>query len=143
MIVLGCDHAGFLLKERLKKWLFKNGEKVFDAGAELFDVQDSYVLHGKNAVEYFLKNCDKNQDKLVLICGSGVGMSIVANRNENIRAVLAYAKKQAKQAREHNNANCLCLGARNTSFLKAKSIANTFLKTEFLGGKYLERINSI
>lgn len=143
MIVLGCDHAGFLLKERLKKWLLKKDIRFVDVGAENIDLQDSYVLYAKNAVEYFVNSCDKNTDKLILICGSGVGMNIVANRNSDIRAVLALSKKQAIQAREHNDANCLCLGARNTNLFGAKRIVKAFLNTNFLQGKYLDRIKSI
>ena len=143
MIIIASDHAGFLLKERLKKWFLKSNIKFVDVGAKDFDHLDSYVLHAKNAVEYYAKNCDAKNDKLVLICGSGVGMSIVANRSDIVRAVLANSKVQAKQARMHNDCNCLCLGARNTNFAKAKQITKVFLTTDFLGGKYLERIKQI
>ncbi len=143
MIVLASDHAGFYLKEKLKPWLFKNEVQFFDIGAVSYEKLDSYVAYGKKAVDYFLKNCDIKKDKLVLICGSGVGMNIVANRNEKIRAVLANTKKQAVQGRQHNDCNCLCIGARNINFLKAKNIIKTFLQTEFLGEKYLDRINEI
>ncbi len=143
MIVLGNDHAGFLLKEKLKKWFLKNNIEFVEIGNVNFDSLDSYVLYGKKAVEYFVKNCDLTKDKLILICGSGVGMSIVANRTKDIRAVLACTKKQAVQAREHNNCNCLCIGARNTTFFTAKRIVKSFLNTDFLNGKYLDRINQI
>ena len=143
MIVLGSDHAGFELKEKLKKWFEKNNIQFFDVGAKQIDGQDSYVDYAKNGVEYFVKNCNKEKDKLVLICGSGVGMSIVANRHSEIRAVLAYSKKQAVQARQHNDCNCLCLGARNTTIFFAKQIVKAFLKTDFLQGKYLDRIKTI
>lgn len=143
MIVLASDHAGFKLKERLKQHFKKNNVEFFDAGAVELDVQDSYVVYGKSAVNYFVNNCDIQKDKLILICGSGIGMSIVANKNKNIRAVLAYSSKQARQGREHNDCNCLCIGARNTCFLKTKCIVKKFLNTQFLGGKYAERINTI
>jgi len=143
MIVLAGDHAGFELKEKLKRYFSKKNIEFFDAGAEEFNDADSYVTFGKNAVEYFIKNCNVDKDKLILICGSGVGMSIVANRNEKVRAVLAYSAKQAKQGRLHNNCNCLCIGARNTCFCLAKRIVTAFLQTEFLGGKHADRIKSI
>lgn len=142
MFIIASDHAGFELKNRIKKWFDKKGVKHFDCGADYFDKDDSYVDYAKKAIEYYQNNCQEN-DHLILICGSGVGMNIVANRNSKIRAVLANTKKQAIQAKEHNNANCLCLGARNTCFLKAKKIIKAFENTKFLGGKYLERIENI
>lgn len=143
MVVLASDHAGYELKEKLKKYFSKKNIEFFDVGALEYDANDSYVMYGKNAVDYFLKNKSSEDDKLILVCGSGVGMSIVANRNKEIRAVLCVCSKQAGQAREHNDANCLCLGARNTCFWYAKKIVNKFLTTKFLGGKHLERIKSI
>ena len=143
MIVLASDHAGFNLKEKLKKYFFRKNIKFFDAGAIKLDNADSYVFYGKGAIDYYLRNCDVNQDKIILVCGSGIGMSIVANRNQNIRAVLAYSSRQAVQGRQHNDCNCLCLGARNTCFCKAKCVVSKFLQTEFLGGKHVERIKSI
>ncbi|MGN1212826.1 MAG: RpiB/LacA/LacB family sugar-phosphate isomerase [Christensenellales bacterium] len=142
MIYISCDHAGFDLKQKLVKWFEKIGLNYVDFGAKTYNQLDSYVDYAKLALNEFVDK--KNvEDKLVLICGSGVGMSIVANRNKNIRAVLAYNNKQVFQARQHNDANCLCIGARNTNFLKSKKFIKTFLTTEFLGGKHLERINSI
>lgn len=142
MIYIACDHAGFNLKQKLVTWFDKSNIKFVDFGATTFNAQDSYVDYAKNAIEQF--NCKKNtEDKLILICGSGVGMSIVANRNNGIRAVLAYNNKQVYQARQHNNCNCLCIGARNTCLYNAKKMIKTFLSTEFLGGKYQQRIDSI
>lgn len=142
MIYISCDHAGFDLKQKLVRWFEKTGLNYVDFGAKTYNQLDSYVDYAKLALNEFVDK--KNiEDRLVLICGSGVGMSIVANRNKNIRAVLAYSNKQVFQARQHNDANCLCIGARNTSFLKSKKFVKTFLTTEFLGGKHLERINSI
>lgn len=143
MVVLASDHAGYELKKKLKKYFSKKNIEFFDVGALEYDANDSYVMYGKNAVDYFLKNKSSEDDKLILVCGSGVGMSIVANRNKEIRAVLCVCSKQAVQAREHNDANCLCIGARNTCFCRAKRIVNKFLTTTFLGGKHFERIKSI
>ena len=143
MIVIASDHAGFKKKEKIKNWLEKQNAQFFDAGPEIFDAGDSYVSFAKKAIDFFTANCDVENDRLILICGSGIGMSIVANRNTKIRAVVALSKKQAVQARQHNNCNCLCIGARNTSFLRMKVIIKAFLKVDFLGGKYLDRVNSI
>lgn len=146
MIFIACDHAGFALKQKLTKWFEKCGTKFVDCGAYVFDANDSYVDVAKSALQKFEQNLEQNfdqTDRLVLICGSGVGMSIVANRSVKVRAVLALSAKQVKQARAHNNANCLCLGARNTCFLRAKQFIRHFLATDFVGGKHLDRINSI
>lgn len=143
MIVIASDHAGFKLKQKLIKYFLKNNMAFIDIGAKNFDALDSYVDYAKQAVKYFVENCDVGADKLFLICGSGVGMDIVANRNTSIRSVLAYSARQALEARKHNNANCLCLGARNTCYLKARYIVKKFLKTEFLGGKYQKRLETI
>ena len=142
MIVIASDHAGFKLKEKIKIWLKKQKIYFVDCGAEKFDKDDSFVDYAKKSIDFYQKNCQKT-DLLVLICGSGVGMNIVANRNSGINAVLALSPKQAEQSRLHNNANCLCIGARNTSFWTAKKIIKKFISTDFLGGKYLERMNNI
>ena len=142
MIYIASDHAGFKLKQSLIKWFKRCGFQHIDCGANSFDSLDSYVDYGKLAVDKFEK-LSKFGDKLVLICGSGVGMSIVANRNKNIRAVLAQSKSQVVMARKHNDVNCLCLGARNTGLYKAKLLIKTFISTQFLGGKYLERLKNI
>ena len=143
MIVIGCDHAGFNLKNQFVEYFNNNKIEYADLGAKAFELQDSFVDYAKNAVDFYVKNCDLQKDILLLICGSGVGVSIVANRSSKIRAVLCYDKVQAEQGRMHNDCNCLCLGERNTNFDKALEIFNTFLQTEFLGGKYKDRIDSI
>ena len=143
MIVIGYDHAGMELKEKLVKYFNKSKIDYFSVGPKVYDSEDSFVPYAKEAIDYYKSECNEQKDYLLLICGSGIGMSIVANRDAKIRAVLAYDKIQAKQARMHNNANCLCLGGRNTSFSKAKKIFETFISTNFLGGKYQDRINSI
>lgn len=143
MIVLASDHAGFDLKQKIKTWLQKNNIQYVDCGAETLNANDSYVDFAKKAIETYSQEYNQDAHKLILICGSGVGMSIVANRSSSIRAVLAYTTKQVMQARQHNNANCLCIGARNTGYLKAKQMIKTFLTTDFLGGKHLDRIKSI
>lgn len=137
MIILACDHAGYELKEYLKIYFTKRNIDFFDAGALKHDPEDDYPDIINKAVKSVLKS---DQNKGIFICGSGVGVSMVANRHKGIRAVLAYDSKIAEMARLHNNANVLCLGARNICKRRATNIINTFLNTDFLGGKHQRRI---
>lgn len=143
MIILGSDHAGFKYKQKILEFLQKQGVAVKDIGPMVYDAQDSYVEYAQKACQEFAQRDDKQSAKIILICGSGVGMAICANKNKGVRAVNAITPKQAKLARLHNNANCLCLGARLTSFFKTKQIVRAFLNTEFLGGKHQDRVNAI
>lgn len=137
MIILACDHAGFELKEYLKQYFVKNKIDFFDSGAIIYNPEDDYPDIIKSAVKHVLKN---SENRGVFICGSGVGVSMVANRHKGIRAVLAQDTSVAEMARLHNNANVLCLGARNICKRRATNIISTFLNTEFLGGKHQRRI---
>lgn len=140
MIILASDHAGFNLKNKLKNWLFKKHIDFVDVGAKSLDNEDSYVEYAKKAMDLMKEEPLK---KAILICGSGVGMCIVANRSKNVRAVIGTSQKIVKQAVAHNNANALCIGARNTSFSTAKGFVKIFLNSTFLSGKYLKRIDTI
>ena len=143
MIIISNDHAGIDLKNSFVEYFEPKNINFVDFGAKVLEPNDSFVDYAKSAIEYFVSNCDTEKDVLLLICGSGVGMSIVANRNPQIRAVLCFNKIQAEQGRLHNNCNCLCLGERNTDFESAKEIFETFVSTNFLGGKYKDRIDKI
>ena len=138
MIILASDHAGYELKEYLKLYFTKRGINFIDAGAVKYDAQDDYPDIAKSAVKQILSN---SENVGILICGSGVGMSMVANRHKGIRAVLAQDANVAQMARLHNNANVLCLGARTICKRRATNIINTFLTTEFEGGKHQRRID--
>ena len=138
-IVLCADHAGFALKEKIKEYLSKKYE-IEDVGAYQIDSEDSYVLYAKKASQKVLENAE---NKGIFVCGSGVGMSIVANKQKGIRAVLAFQKELAEKSREHNNTNVLCLGERFIDFNTAKEIVDVFLSAEFLGGKYQNRLDDI
>ena len=138
MIILASDHAGFELKEYLKKYFTKNKIDFIDAGALIYDANDDYPDIIKSAVKQVLKD---SSNRGVFICGSGVGVSMVANRFKGIRAVLAQDTQVAEMARMHNDANVLCLGARNICNRRATNIINTFLATNFLGGKHQRRID--
>lgn len=136
MIYLASDHGGYLLKEKIKKYLSKMDIKFEDLGTNSIK-SVSYVDFGKKLCEKVLEN---GENKGILICKSGIGMSIVANRFKGIRAGLCYTTKASKLCREHNDCNVLVLNGK--SFLYKKMIKN-FLFTPFAGGRHLERINSI
>ncbi len=138
-ILLASDHAGFGLKEVIKNFLIKKGEKVFDLGTK-----------NKNSVDYpdfahLLSRKIKNNKKEfgILVCGSGTGMAMTANKHKNIRAALCYDIKSTKLSRLHNNANVMTIGSRLTKKKVALKCVNTFLKTDFDGGRHLKRIKKI
>ena len=137
-IAIGSDHAGYPLKEELKKYLKAKGYEVKDVGC--------YSEDSCNYPEFAFKVCQGvlNDSCLgILICGSGIGMSISANRVKGIRAALCFNEYMAKMSRRHNNANILCLGARVIGSDLAISIVDSFLREEFEGGRHLKRINLI
>ena len=138
-VVVASDHAGFKLKEEIKKFLIKKKEKVLDLGTEntsSVDYPDYAHLLSKKMRK------DKNQFG-ILICGSGIGMSMAANKHKNIRAALCYDKKSAKLSRLHNNANVITLGSKFTNKNVALKCVSTFLKTDFDGGRHARRVKKI
>lgn len=136
-IVLACDHGGFELKEQIKKWLCDRGEQIVDVGLREFDETSDFPIFAKLGVGEILAHGGIG----IFICGTGIGISIAANRYRGIRAALCHSVEYAKMSRLHNDANVLCLGGRYLNFEQAKEIIETFLKTEFLGGKYQKRID--
>lgn len=139
IIALGGDHAGFDYKERIKAWLEKNSFTVKNFGVnspESSDYPD--VAHPlASAVE-----ADTSMVG-VLICGSANGVAITANKHQGIRAAICWNEELASLARQHNNANILCLPARFISIDQAENILNTFLSTEFEGGRHARRVDKI
>jgi len=126
-IVIGADHGGFELKEEIKKFVEKLGYDVEDKGTNSLESVD-YPIYAKKVA----KEVASDKDKLgILVCGTGLGMSMAANKIKGIRAALAYNESSAKLAKEHNNANVLCLGGREFSTEKAKKIVKLFLETHF------------
>ena len=138
-VVLASDHAGFNLKEEIKKFLIKKRKEVLDLGtknAKSVDYPDyAHLLSRK------MKN-NKNQLG-ILICGSGTGMSMAANKHKNIRAALCYDTKSTKLSRLHNNANVMTIGAKLTKKNVALKCVSTFLKTDFDGGRHSRRVKKI
>ncbi len=126
MLYIASDHAGFKLKEYLKSYFNKKKIEYKDLGPFSEDRVD-YSLYAKKLA----LNVKKAKSKGILICGTGTGMVIGANRIKGIRAVLAYDIYSAKMSREHNDANILCLRGREVNFKKQISIVNTWLNTKF------------
>lgn len=138
-ISIGCDHGGFLLKEEIVKYLKEKGIEVFDKGCNSLD-SVHYPIYA-NLVCDDLKNniCDYG----ILICTTGLGMCMCANKHKGIRAASVRTKDEAFLTRNHNDCNVLCLGAKYTNVDTAKEIIDTFLETPFAGGRHEIRLNMI
>ena len=140
-ILIGSDHAGYNLKEYLKIQL-NCDYKIEDCGCNDGNISVDYPDYAKIVCQKIQTQSYQNnpQQFAILICGSGIGISISANRYKNIRAALCNNIKLAKLSRAHNNANILCLGARFVKNETALAIVNAFLKTKFEGGRHEARI---
>ena len=138
-ILIASDHAGFKLKEIIKKYLSKKKIKVIDLGpSRLTKVDYPDYAHKLS------KKINLNKKLTgVLICGTGTGMEMTANWYKNVRAALCYNQKSAKLSSLHNNANVITLGSRLTKKSVALKCINTFLNTEFEGGRHTKRIKKI
>lgn len=138
-IHIASDHAGFALKSALILHLSSLGYTIVDEGTHSTASCD-YPLYARKVCTAVLDDEDR---KGILICGTGVGMSITANRITGIRAALCASEFQARACRQHNNANVLCLGERVTGSGLAFAIAHAFLDTPFEGGRHQRRIDLI
>lgn len=138
-IAIGCDHGAYEMKETVKAHLIEQGIEVDDKGTYSKDSVD-YPVYAKavcNEVQA------KNVDFGILLCSTGIGISIAANKHKGIRAALCGDVYSAKFTRLHNDANVLCLGALVTGAGVCKMIADTFLSTEFEGGRHQRRVDMI
>lgn len=138
-IAIASDHAGYELKEIIKNYLFQKGFHIEDMGTfsnESTDYPD-YIKLAADKVSK--KECEYG----IGICGSGIGVSIVANKIKGIRAALAFNEEMAKLSRQHNNANFLALGARFITVEEAKKIVDAWLQAEFEGGRHQRRVDKI
>ena len=138
-LAIGCDHAGYQMKEYLKKVLISDGFKVKDFGTfseERADYPD-FAHPVANAVAN--GECEKG----ILICGSGNGVCMTANKHKEIRAALCWCTEISKLSRLHNDANIVCLPSRFIDDKTAYDIVKIFLITEFEGGRHVQRINKI
>ncbi len=138
-MAIASDHAGFALKESLVKYMQELGLQVQDLGT----ADDSSVDYPDFALRLADYINEHNDAKGVLICGSGVGMSIAANRFPFLRAALVRTTEDAVLCRQHNDANVLVLGGRVTDEDDARHILNAFLTTEFAGGRHTARVEKL
>ena len=138
-IAIGCDHRGFKLKRKLMEYLTEMGHTYQDFGSYDTNPVDYPDIASKVAGAVSRREFDRG----ILVCGTGIGMAIAANKFPGIRAALALDIFLARRAREHIDANVLSLSAEETPEEKAKEIVQTFLTTEFEGGRHLRRIEKI
>jgi ribose 5-phosphate isomerase B len=134
-IAIGADHAGFALKEEIRKNLSEAGHEIVDFGTDNLESTDypDYAVPVAQAVS------SGNVERGILVCSTGVGMSIAANKVQGVRAALAMNADEVQLTREHNDANVLAVGARYTSTETANELVNLFLKTSFSHGERHER----
>jgi len=135
-IAIAADHAAYKFKQQLAEALSSQGYTVVDLGCNS-EESVNYPDYANATARYVLEhNC-----RGILICGSGIGMSIAANRHNGIRAALCHSVEYARLSREHNDANILCLGARFLTIDEAKAITDTWLNTQFAGGRHQLRVD--
>ena len=138
-IVIGCDHAGFGLKQKILEHLTSRGFDVLDVG--------THTSEACNYVEYAQAVCNAitsgNADLGILICGTGIGMSMAANKHAGIRAAACENTFSARMTRLHNDANVLCMGERVLGYGLACDLVDLFVDTEFLGGRHAVRVQAL
>lgn len=138
-IVLASDHGGFELKEAIKEHLIKRGYNIKDIG--VYDTKSvDYPDYGKKAA---LMVADKEAERGIVICGTGIGISIAANKVKGIRCALCTNEYMARMSRQHNNANMLALGGRVIGMSLAIDLVDVWLSTDFEGGRHEKRVNKI
>ncbi len=138
-IAIASDHAGFNYKEEISKYIKSKGHQVLDFGTYSEDSVDypDFAFPAAEAVASLVA------DYGVLICGTGIGMSIVSNKVTGIRAALCTSTYMADMARKHNNANIICFGARTTTIEEIKKMLDVFLSEDFLGDRHMIRVEKI
>ena len=139
MIALASDHAGYPLKEQVKEHLSSKGVKFIDYGTDS-TASVNYVDYAKKACNAVITGQCK---KAILLCGTGIGMSIAANKHKGIRAACASDSFSVRLTRMHNDANVLCMGQRVVGAGLACDLADLFIDTEFEGGRHAERVAAI
>ena len=138
-ISMGCDHGGYRLKEHIKAYLTAQGHEILDCGCNSLDSCD-YPEFGAAAARMV---ADGSCERGVVICTTGIGISITANKVKGIRCALCSEPLSAEMTRKHNNANVLAMGAGMTGPNMAERIVDTFLSTEFEGGRHQRRVDGI
>lgn len=138
-IALGSDHVGYAMKKELKAYLESKGHTVTDLGAHS-DERTDYPVYGKAVAKAVIGG---EADCGILVCGTGVGISIAANKTWGIRAVVCSEPYSAMLSKQHNNTNILAMGARVIGIELAKMIVDAWLGAEFEGGRHLDRVNML
>ncbi len=138
-VALASDHAGYEEKERLKSVLTELGVEIADLGTTS-EASVDYPDYAKKVAEQVAKG---DADQGLLVCGSGTGMAITANKVPGVRAAVAWSEEVARLARQHNNANVLAIGARTTPTDEIPKIVRTFFTTDFEGGRHASRVEKI
>lgn len=138
-IALGADHAGYELKNKLKVWLHQQGYDLHDEGTNAPDSVDYPDFARRVADDVVARRADLG----ILVCGTGIGMSMSANKVPGIRAANVHSEFEAQMAREHNDANILTLGARVLNADEAQRIVAKWLHTQFAGGRHQTRVDKI
>ncbi len=139
IIAIGNDHVALEMKNEIKKYLEELGHSVIDCGTHS-DERCDYPIYGEKVARTVAEG---KADKGIAICGTGVGISLAANRVKGIRAVVCSEPYSASLSRAHNNTNVLCFGARVIGIELAKLIVKSFLETEFEGGRHERRVNML
>ena len=138
-VILASDHAGYKLKENIKKFLLRKRKKVLDLGTK-----NSKSVDYPDFAHLLSRKMTNNKNEFgILVCGSGIGMDMAANKHKNIRAALCYNLKSTKLSRQHNNANVMTIGSRLTKKNVALKCVSTFMKTNFDGGRHQRRVKKI
>ncbi|MCI5147686.1 MAG: ribose 5-phosphate isomerase B [Candidatus Electrothrix sp. AR3] len=138
-IAVGSDHGGFELKELIVQFLQEMGQEVQSVGCHSVDSVDYPDFADKTCALVQNGSCQRG----ILVCGTGIGMSIAANRHRDIRAALCHEAFTARMSREHNNANVLCLGGRVIGPELALDIVKAWVETEFSGGRHQRRLDML
>lgn len=139
-IYIGADHAGFKLKEKLKRWFKKKGIECIDIGNHVLDPTDDYPDYAVPLA----RKVAATKSFGILVCGSAQGVCIAANKIKGVRAVIPFSMKEVKLSREHNDANIICLSGWFQGFWKAKRMIKTFLETPFSKERrHVRRVNKI
>ena len=139
-VIITCDHAGYEMSNKIKEYLEQNNHIVLNYIPDCYDALDNYAVITKKPRKSLAKG---KAERAIFLCGSGVGVSISANRQKGVRAMIGKTEKDVQLARAHNNINCLCLGARTITLEKAIKLIEVFFNTEFEGGRHLERIKQL
>ena len=138
-VCIASDHAGFRLKENIKDFLINKNISIIDLGP----INENSVDYPDYAKKVSNRVNMKKSQVGILVCGSGTGMAISANKNKKIRAAVCYNLKSTRLSRQHNNANIIAIGSRLTKKSVALKLVSAFLETEFEGGRHLRRVKKI